>query len=199
MFDPSTVIIANMSSSCPHPKLWTVGHSTRSSEEFVALLSAHEIHRLIDIRRYPGSRRYPHFNSDCLAESLSAVGLGYEHLPELGGRRRARPDSPNGGWKNTSFRGYADYMQTEEFRRGVEKVMACGSKERTVIMCAEAVPWRCHRSLIADALVTHGWEVVHIMGAGKVQTHRLTSFAVVQGDRLVYPAPADADTPPRLF
>lgn len=179
-------------------QIWTVGHSTRSSEEFVALLLAYEIHRLIDIRRYPGSRRYPHFNSDCLAESLSAAGLGYEHLPELGGRRRARPDSPNGGWKNTSFRGYADYMQTEEFRRAVEELIACGNKERTVIMCAEAVPWRCHRSLVADALLIRGWEITHILGTGQAQLHRLTSFAVVQGDGLVYPAPA-ADTPPRLF
>ena len=164
----------------------------------MALLLAYEIHRLIDIRRYPGSRRYPHFNSDCLAESLSAAGLGYEHLPELGGRRRAMPDSPNGGWKNTSFRGYADYMQTEEFRRAIEKLIACGSKERTVIMCAEAVPWRCHRSLVADAFLIRGWEVIHILGTGQAQLHRLTSFAVVQGDRLVYPAPA-ADTSLRLF
>lgn len=180
-------------------RLWTVGHSTRSSDEFTALLQTYEIHRLIDIRRYPGSRRYPHFNSEPLAESLHRAGVGYAHLPALGGRRPARPDSPNGGWKNTSFRGYADYMQTEGFRLALEELIAYGSQERTVIMCAEAVPWRCHRSLVADALVARGWEVVHIIGAGRGQIHRLTSFAVVQGDRLVYPAPADADMPPHLF
>lgn len=195
---PSTVTGTKMSPSSSSPMLWTVGHSTRSNEEFTALLLTYEIHRLIDIRRYPGSRRYPHFNTESLAGSLHRAGVGYEHLSELGGRRPARPDSPNGGWRNTSFRGYADYMQTEEFQRALEKLIAYGSDERAVIMCAEAVPWRCHRSLVADALVARGWEVVHIMGTGRVQLHHLTSFAVVQGDRLVYPAPA-ADTPPRLF
>ncbi len=181
------------------PTLWTIGHSTRSSEEFLSLLTAHEISRLVDVRRYPGSRRYPHFHSAALAKSLTEAGLAYQHMPNLGGRRTARSDSHNNGWKNASFRGYADYMQTEEFQGAIEELMAYNTHLRTAIMCAEAVPWRCHRSLIADALVMRGWQVVHIMGPGQVQTHRLTAFAVLQGDRLLYPAPTDQDTPPRLF
>lgn len=181
------------------PMLWTIGHSTRSSEEFMALLSAHAIRRLIDIRRYPGSRRYPHFHSDALAKRLVEAGLGYEHMPALGGRRATTADSINKGWKNAGFRGYADYMQTEEFQRALEELMVQGANLRTSVMCAEAVPWRCHRSLVADALVTRGWDVHHILSPDRVQIHRLTSFAVIQGDRLNYPAPADPDTPPRLF
>ncbi len=165
----------------------------------MALLSAHAIRRLIDIRRYPGSRRYPHFHSDALAKSLAEAGLGYEHMPALGGRRATTPDSLNKGWRNAGFRGYADYMQTEEFQSAIEKLMAEGTTLRTSIMCAEAVPWRCHRSLVADALVTHGWEVVHIMGPGQIKIHHLTSFAVKQDDRLVYPVPDDQEVPPRLF
>ena len=181
------------------PTLWTIGHSTRSSEEFLSLLTAHGIGRLVDVRRYPGSRRYPHFHSDALAKSLSEAGLAYRHMPNLGGRRTARADSPNKGWKNASFRGYADYMQTEEFEEALEELMAYSTTLQTVIMCAEAVPWRCHRSLIADKLLTDGWEVLHIMGPGQVQRHRLTAFAVQRGGRLVYPAPADQEAPPRLF
>ena len=181
------------------PTLWTIGHSTRSSEEFLALLTVHEISRLVDVRRYPGSRRYPHFHSDALAKSLTEVGVDYQHMPALGGRRTARPDSPNDGWKNASFRGYADYMLTEEFEEALEELMAYSTTLRTVIMCAEAVPWRCHRSMVADTFVTRGWEVVHIMGPGQIQTHRLTAFAVLQGDRLLYPAPTDQEAPPRLF
>ena len=180
-------------------RLWTIGHSTRSSEEFVALLQAHNIERLIDIRRYPGSRRYPHFHSDALAKSLPTAGLCYEEMPTLGGRRTARPDSPNSGWKNAGFRGYADYMQTEEFHTAVDQLMAHGVKDRTAIMCAEAVPWRCHRSLVADMLVTRGWEVRHIMGIGQVKPHQLTAFATIQAGRLIYPAPTDQDAVPRLL
>ena len=179
--------------------LWTIGHSTRSSEEFFALLTEHEISRLVDVRRYPGSQRYPHFHSDALAKSLTGAGLGYQHLPALGGRRTARSDSPNDGWKNASFRGYADYMQTGEFQRAIEELIMEATASRTAIMCAEALPWRCHRSLVADTLVTRGWEVAHIMGPGQVHAHRLTAFAVQQGDRLLYPARADQETPPRLF
>lgn len=181
------------------PTLWTIGHSTRSSEEFLALLTVHGISRLVDVRRYPGSRRYPHFHSDALAKSITEAGLAYQHMPNLGGRRTARSDSPNDGWKNASFRGYADYMQTEAFHRAIEDLMAEATQSRTTIMCAEAVPWRCHRSLVADRLITRGWKVVHIMGPGQVQPHRLTAFAVQQGDRLFYPAPTDQETPPRLF
>lgn len=181
------------------PTLWTIGHSTRSKEEFLALLSAHGIARLVDVRRYPGSRRYPHFHSDALANSLTEAGLTYRHMPNLGGRRTARPDSPNKGWKNVSFRGYADYMHTGEFQLAIEALIGDATRSRSVIMCAEAVPWRCHRSLIADRLLTRGWEVLHIMGPGKVQPHRLTPFALLQGDRLLYPAPMDQEAPPSLF
>ncbi|MCC2640501.1 MAG: hypothetical protein K0S45_914 [Nitrospira sp.] len=181
------------------PTLWTIGHSTRSNDEFMALLRAYDIRRLIDIRRYPGSRRYPHFQSDLLAKSLAEAGLGYGHMPALGGRRATTPDSVNKGWKNAGFRGYADYMQTGEFQNALKGLMAESRCARTVIMCAEAVPWRCHRSLVADALVTCGWEVHHILSPDRVQIHRLTAFAVMQNDRLVYPAPADQDAPPRLF
>ncbi len=179
--------------------LWTIGHSTRSSEEFLALLTAQESSRLVDVRRFPGSRRYPHFHSDALAESLTDAGIEYRHLPTLGGRRTARRDSPNDGWKNAGFRGYADYMETEEFQAALRELITLASGSRTVIMCAEAVPWRCHRSLVADALVTRGWEIVHIMGPGQVHHHRLTAFAVLQGERLRYPAPPDQEVPPRLF
>ncbi len=175
----------------PPRRLWTIGHSTRSNQEFLVLLQSHDIQRLIDIRRYAGSRRYPHFHSDALAKSLPLVGIWYEEMPRLGGRRTARPDSPNMGWKNESFRGYADYMQTEAFDRALDELMSHGEHERTAIMCAEAVPWRCHRSLVADALVVRGWEVFHILGVGQVQPHQLTTFAMVQDGRLMYPAPVD--------
>lgn len=179
--------------------LWTIGHSTRPSKEFLSLLTAQGIMNLVDVRRYPGSRRYPHFHSDALAKSLTEAGLAYQHMPNLGGRRTARADSPNKGWKNASFRGYADYMQTEEFEGALEELMAYSTTLQTVIMCAEAVPWRCHRSLIADRLLTSGWEVLHIMGPSQVQKHRLTAFAVQQGDQLLYPLPTDQEAPPRLF
>lgn len=184
----------------PHPTLWTIGHSTHSCEEFLALLSAHKIALLIDVRRYPGSRRYPHFQSDTLERSLAATGVGYRHLPELGGRRAARPHSPNNGWKNASFRGYADYMQTGEFQQALDVLTGAAIPSHTAIMCAEAVPWRCHRSLIADALVARGWTVVHILGRlTQVKSHQMTAFARVEGNRLAYPAPSDEEAPPRLF
>lgn len=183
----------------PPRRLWTIGHSTRSHQEFLLLLQSHDIQRLIDIRRYPGSRRSPHFHSAALAQSLPLAGIRYDDMPTLGGRRTARSDSPNDGWKNASFRGYADYMQTAEFDQALDGLMAQGRRERTAIMCAEAVPWRCHRSLVADALVVRGWEVIHLLGIGQVQIHRLTSFAVSQGKRLVYPKPAEEEDPPRLF
>jgi uncharacterized protein (DUF488 family) len=179
--------------------IWTIGHSTRSSAEFLMLLQEHNIRRLIDIRRYAGSRRYPHFHSDALNKTLAEAGLGYRHMPELGGRRTPRPDSQNNGWKNAGFRGYADYMATDAFQRALRELMTDATAARTAIMCAEALPWRCHRSLVADALVTGGWEIVHIMGPGQVKRHQLTAFAVIQAGRLVYPAATDQDAPPRLF
>jgi uncharacterized protein (DUF488 family) len=185
--------------STPPHHLWTIGHSTRSSEELLALLHNQDIRRLVDIRRYPGSRRYPHFHSGALGKSLPPAGIWYEEMPTLGGRRTARSDSPNNGWKNASFRGYADYMQTEEFDRALDELMALGAHERTAIMCAEAVPWRCHRSLVADALVARGWEVTHILGPGQMRPHHLTTFAKVQSGRLVYPASADPNPTLRIF
>lgn len=183
----------------PTQRLWTIGHSTRSIEEFLALLQTHGVQRLVDIRRYPGSRRYPHFHSAALAKRVPMAGIRYEEMPRLGGRRTARSDSPNNGWKNAGFRGYADYMQTEEFERALGELMAHGEHERTAIMCAEAVPWRCHRSLVADALVSRGWEVTHILSAGQVKPHQLTTFAIVQSDHLIYPAPPDQRSTPLML
>src|SRR6185436_12772996 len=130
--------------------LWTIGHSTRPIDEFVQLLGAFHIHTLVDVRTYPASRRYPQFNKPNLAASLAEVAVRYQHLPELGGRRRAKPDSLNMAWRNEMFRGYADYMESEAFLEGIERLLAAAREQRTAIMCAEAVWWRCHRSLIAD-------------------------------------------------
>jgi len=181
------------------PTIWTVGHSTRPIDEFTDLLRSHEISLLLDIRTVPRSRYNPQFNTDTLAQSLREAVLQYRHLPELGGLRKPKKDSLNDGWHNASFRGYADYMQTDKFQRALEELMAYSTGTRTAIMCAEAVPWRCHRSLIADALVARGWEVRHILSQVKADEHRFTPFAVIDGDTLVYPQPADPLDPPRLF
>src|SRR5436853_4555734 len=149
--------------------LWTIGHSTRPMEGFIGLLHAHGIHLLVDVRTIPYSRRNPQFNTGALAESLLQACLQYQHLPTLGGRRKSRPDSMNLGWRNASFRGYADYMQTDRFRGALEDLMAYGKERATAIMCAEAVPWRCHRSLIADALVRRGWTVRHVLTTAAAQ------------------------------
>ena len=180
----------------PHHTLWIIGHSTRPIDEFIALLKAHTIAELIDVRTVPRSRHNPQFNTDTLAQSLRDSGIRYRHRPALGGLRKPKKDSINAGWRNESFRGYADYMQTEEFIRAVEELMAESRLYRTAVMCAEAVPWRCHRSLISDALVSRGWEVRHIMTAEKSDPHHLTSFAVIENGALTYP---DPDAPPRLF
>ena len=168
--------------------MWTIGHSTRSIEEFVALLKATNIKMLVDVRRFPGSRHYPHFNSPALAQSLETAGIQYQHMPALGGRRPGRPDSANLGWRNAGFRGYADHMQTDEFQRAIEELMAYGTSTRKVIMCAEAVPWRCHRRLISDALLVHGWTIVHILSTKKTQIHTVTPFAKQTDGQLIYPA-----------
>ena len=168
--------------------MWTIGHSTRSIEEFIGLLKIHGITLLVDVRRFPASRRYPHFNGTDLAQSLEAAGIAYQHMPALGGRRPGRPDSANLGWRNAGFRGYADYMQTEEFQRAIEELMAYGTSTHKVIMCAEAVPWRCHRWLISDALLVHGWTIVHILSTKKTQIHTVTPFAKQTDGRLIYPA-----------
>jgi uncharacterized protein (DUF488 family) len=178
------------------PAIWTVGHSTRPIGEFIDLLRAHGIALLVDVRTIPRSRYNPQFNADTLAESLREAGLQYRHLQELGGLRKPKKDSLNDGWRNASFRGYADYMQTEEFLNASEELMTESRLQPTAIMCAEAVPWRCHRSLIADALVSGGWNVRHIMSPEQATPHVLTSFAHFEKGRLIYPKPTD---PSSLF
>ena len=167
----------------------TVGHSTRSLDELVALLQEHGVEAVADVRTAPGSRRLPHFSRPALAALLPPRGLDYVHLPELGGFRRPRPDSPNDGWQNRSFRGYADYMWTAEWLEGLERLVALAADRKVAAMCAEALPWRCHRSLIADALVARGMTVTHLLGPGEARSHELTPFASVNGDRITYPAP----------
>src|SRR5438132_10641577 len=162
-------------------RIYTIGHSTRTLDELISLLREHRIERLADIRRYPGSRRYPHFSKESLAQSLP---INYVHLPELGGRRKALPDSPNTAWRNEQFRGYADFMSTREFAAALDALLT--SDLRTAIMCAEAVPWRCHRNLVADELTRRGHEVVHILGPGSSQKHVMNPMALVEGDHLVY-------------
>jgi uncharacterized protein (DUF488 family) len=182
-----------------HQTIWTIGHSTRTIEEFIALLKSHGIHRLVDVRTIPRSRHNPQFNTEALAASLVAAGLSYQHSARLGGLRKASKESINQGWRNTSFRGYADYMQTEEFQRAVEELMVESQLRPTTIMCAEAVPWRCHRSLIADALVVRRWEVRHIMSPTDAKPHQITSFASVLDGAITYPKPVDSQSSPRLL
>ncbi len=165
----------------------TVGHSTRSIDEFIGLLRAHAVSRVVDVRTIPRSRHNPQFNRGALSDSLQAAGLGYVHLPELGGLRHAKSDSINAGWRNASFRGYADYMQTLEFAQSLEELIQLARKERIAIMCAEAVPWRCHRSLIGDALVARGIQVEDIMSPTRRQIHALAAFAKIHGKKVVYP------------
>jgi uncharacterized protein (DUF488 family) len=168
-------------------RIWTIGHSTRSIDTFVSLLEENGIKLLADVRSWPGSKRYPQFNREALAESLNAHGIRYEHFPELGGRRKPKPDSRNSAWRNASFRGYADHMETEEFRKGVEHLLALAGKTgQTAIMCAEAVWWRCHRSLISDYLKSRGVEVMHILDANKTEAHPFTSAACIVNGRLNY-------------
>jgi uncharacterized protein (DUF488 family) len=166
--------------------LWTIGHSTRPLEEFVEALRSFDIKVLVDVRSFPGSRRYPHFNREQLSASLPAAGIEYQHFRELGGRRRSKTDSLNMAWRNKMFRGYADYMETDEFRDGVARLLSVARTGRTAIMCAEAVWWRCHRSLIADYLKARGVEVIHIMAAGKSEVHRFTSAARIVNGELSY-------------
>jgi uncharacterized protein (DUF488 family) len=169
----------------------TIGHSTHPIEEFVRILQAHEIRRLVDVRTVPKSRHNPQFNKEALAVSLRAAGIDYRHLPGLGGLRHARKDSMNTGWRNASFRGYADYMQTAEFDENLKHLIELASETPTAIMCAEAVPWRCHRSLIGDALVARGIVVLEILGVGKSRPHAMTPFAHVDGLRVTYPPKKD--------
>lgn len=167
-------------------KIWTVGHSTRSAEEFTRILQAHDIEVLVDVRTFPGSRRYPQFDREALAESLSENQIEYKHEPRLGGRRTPRPDSHNTAWRNAQFRGYADHMETEDFQNGVRELLELASSKRVAVMCAEAVWWRCHRSLIADYLKAEGHEVIHIIDEKKTEEHPFTSAARVIDGRLSY-------------
>ncbi|HXO18623.1 MAG TPA: DUF488 domain-containing protein [Thermoanaerobaculia bacterium] len=172
------------------PAVYTVGHSTRAAAELLSLLRENGVELLTDVRRFPGSRRYPQFSRQALAAALEAEGIAYLHAPDLGGRRPPRPDSPNTAWRVAAFRGYADYMDTAEFRAALERLIADAARRTTAILCAEAVPWRCHRRLIADALVAQGVEVRHILGPGRLDLHVLNPAArVLAGGRLLYSGP----------
>jgi uncharacterized protein (DUF488 family) len=180
------------------PPVFTVGHSTRPIEELLALLTEHEVRTLVDVRRFPGSRRHPHFSRDALAASLAGAGIQYVHEPDLGGRRAARPDSPHTAWRVEAFRGYADHMETPEFAAALDRLIQRAASETVVILCAEAVPWRCHRRLISDALVARGLQVLHILGPNRADPHELNENAhVLPGGRLLYSGPAGDQ--PSLF
>jgi uncharacterized protein (DUF488 family) len=165
----------------------TIGHSNRPLEEFLGLLQKHGATLVVDVRKMPGSRRNPQFGRDTLPPALDAAGIRYIHIPGLGGLRRTRPDSPNTGWESASFRGYADYMLTPAFQQSLQELLERVGEERAVLMCAEAVPWRCHRSLIADALVARGVAVEHILGPARTQPHVLRPWARVEGPLITYP------------
>ncbi|HEX5353073.1 MAG TPA: DUF488 domain-containing protein [Rhodanobacteraceae bacterium] len=166
--------------------LWTIGHSTRSLDEFIALLKDNGIEVLADVRHFPGSRKYPHFNVAPLQSELQQAGITYQPFIELGGRRKVHPDSPNTAWRSPAFRGYADYMQTDAFQEGIERLKALACGKRTAIMCAEAVWWRCHRGLISDVFKLHGTRVLHITGPGSPGEHPYTSAARIVDGRLDY-------------
>jgi uncharacterized protein (DUF488 family) len=168
--------------------VFTIGHSTRTWEEFLELLRVHRIQRVIDVRSIPRSRHNPQFNRDALSAKLRSARIGYVHLRKLGGLRHASRDSQNMGWRNASFRGFADYMQTRDFEAGLERLIKLAKHKRSALMCAEAVPWRCHRSLIADSLVARGIRVADIISGKRSQPHTLTSFANIHGNRITYPS-----------
>ena len=177
-------------------RIWTIGHSTRSGDEFLQLLADHRIEVLVDVRRYPGSRRWPHFSREALHEVLERHGRLYVPCPELGGRRAPVRDSPNTAWRSAAFRGYADYMQTQEFADALDRLANLACALPTCIMCAEAVWWRCHRGLIADALRWLGFTVCHIMGQGSARAHPYTSAARLVRGRLTYAAPVPEPAQP---
>lgn len=191
----STVARKPKPDSIASPVVLTIGHSTHPLDEFVGLLRAHGVTRVVDVRTVPRSLHNPQFNKTSLSKSLASAGIGYVHMPGLGGLRRASPDSVNMGWRNLSFRGYADYMQTPEFSQSLGELIQLAGEERIALMCAEAVPWRCHRSLIADALLARGIRTEDIMTVTRRPVHTLTPFAQVHGTRLTYPADPSTDTP----
>lgn len=171
------------------PTIWTVGHSTRPIEELLKLLHAAGIKLLADVRRFPGSRRHPQFNQESLAASLAAAGIEYRHFVDLGGRRTARlQGSPNTAWRVESFNAYADYMQSPQFLAALDELMTAAREKPTAIMCSEALPHKCHRRLIADALVARGWHVRHLLTPKRIDDHQLTPFAHVEGTQIAYPA-----------
>jgi uncharacterized protein (DUF488 family) len=167
--------------------IFTIGHSTRSIEEFIAILEAFSIERVVDVRTIPKSRHNPQFNDNALRAGLKEKHIEYLHMKGLGGLRHEKKDSPNVAWRNASFRGFADYMQTENFEESLERLMLAAAKKTTTIMCAEAVPWRCHRSLIADALLVRGLDVRHIMTVTSDREHTMTPWAKVSGKKITYP------------
>ncbi len=166
--------------------IWTIGHSNHPFERFVAILKTHGVERVVDVRRFPASRKWPHFNAASLEASLPEAGVDYVGAPELGGRRKARPDSPHTAWRVEAFRGYADFMDTEEFAEGLGRVRGLAQVRRSALMCAEALPWRCHRSLIADALLVRGWDVYEILSEKEARPRRLPDFARREGTRVIY-------------
>jgi len=168
--------------------IWTIGHSTRTLEGFLALLAEYRIEAIADVRRFPGSRRYPHFAGEAMAASLPAHGIAYQWLAKLGGRRKVQPDSPNTAWRNASFQGYADYTATAEFAGGLADLVQLATTQRTAMMCAEAVWWRCHRSIVADVLKLRGVEVIHIIDATHEAVHPYTSPAQIVNGSLNYAA-----------
>lgn len=170
------------------PIVFTVGYSTRTLVAFIALLQVHAVTQVVDVRTVPRSRHNPQFNRETLPQSLSTADINYVHMAGLGGLRHPRPDSPNTAWRNASFRGFADYMVTVEFETNLEALLELTSRNQTVIMCAEAVPWRCHRLLIADALLLRSVHVEHILSGTRCQTHSLTPWAKIEGRRLTYPS-----------
>ena len=166
--------------------IWTIAHSTRSFEDLLEMLHSFQIEMLVDIRSYPGSRRYPHFNKEALEISLPQNNIQYTHLKMLGGRRKVNPNSKNTTWRNIAFRGYADYMETDDFKKGIEELETIAIKKRTVYMCSEAVWWRCHRSMVSDYLKARGWKVMHIMNTGKAEEHPYTAPARIVNGELSY-------------
>lgn len=166
--------------------IWTVGHSTHSAEEFIQILKSHSLEALVDVRSFPGSRRYPHFNKEQLSQSLAASSIDYYHFPSLGGRRKPKAESRNTAWKNASFRAYADHMESADFKKGIEELQELSALRRTAVMCAEALWWRCHRSLISDYLKALGVEVNHIADEKRTEVHPYTSAARIVEGRLSY-------------
>jgi uncharacterized protein (DUF488 family) len=166
--------------------IWTIGHSTRTLDEFIEMLQSFSIAQVVDVRHFPGSRKFPHFNKEALSESLSQAEIRYEHIELLGGRRKAKPDSKNTAWRHPAFRGYADYMETQSFFQGIDELERLGAKARTAYMCSEAVWWRCHRAMISDYLKLKGWVVQHIMAVGKNTEHPFTAAAKVVNGQLSY-------------